>query len=85
MPNEHPDVGFGHTLLLGGAADGERVPLVGGDGGDVEVDVVPGSEAERARPLDHEVRHLGAASCQAWESATPQAEGLAMVCQRNLK
>lgn len=46
------------TLLLGRAADGEGVPLVGGDGRDVQVDVVTRLVVEELRPLDHEVSDL---------------------------
>lgn len=46
------------TLLLGSTADGEGMPLVGGDGRDVEVDVVSRLVVEKLRPLNHEVRHL---------------------------
>lgn len=46
------------TWLLRGAADGEGVPLVGGDSWDIQVDVIPRLEAEGFRPLDHQVGHL---------------------------
>lgn len=46
------------TLLLGSTADGEGMPLVGGDGRDVEVDVVSGLVVEKLWPLNHEVSHL---------------------------
>lgn len=46
------------TLLLGSAADGEGMPLVGGDGRDVEVDVVSGLVVEKLWSLDHKVSHL---------------------------
>lgn len=53
-----PVWGAPHTLLLRGTADAEWVPFIGSDGRDVQVDVVPGLEAEGARPLDHQVGDL---------------------------
>lgn len=46
------------TLLLGSTADGERVPLVGGNGRDVQVDVVARLVVEKLRSLNHKVSHL---------------------------
>lgn len=58
MPKRSPSLGAPHTLLLRGTADAEWVPFIGSDGRDVQVDVVPGLEAEGARPLDHQVGDL---------------------------
>lgn len=79
------------TLLLRSAADGEGVPLVGGDGRDVQVDVVSGLVVEKLRSLDHEVSHLeeeetreavsiqraphAGRSLLGWSSRSPQACG----------
>lgn len=45
-------------MLLRSAADGEGVPLVGGDGWDVQVDVVSGLVVEKLGSLDHKVSDL---------------------------
>ena len=46
------------TSLLRRRADGVGVPLEGGDGGDVDEDVVARLEGEVRRPLDHQRHHL---------------------------
>lgn len=47
-----------HTWLLGGAADGERVPLVLGNHWDVDVDVISRFKLEELGTPDHQVSHL---------------------------
>ena len=46
------------TLLLWGTADGEGVPLIFGDGWNVEVDVVSRFKMEKRRALDHKMGDL---------------------------
>ena len=41
------------TVLFGSAADGERVPLVLGDGRDVDEQIVAWVVVEAGRPPDH--------------------------------
>lgn len=52
--SNHPDVERDDVGLLGGRANGERVPLEGGDGRDVDEDVVAGLEGEVRRTLDYQ-------------------------------
>ena len=47
------------TFVLRGAADGEGVPLVACDDGDLDEHVVPGLEVEPSGPGDDQVGHLG--------------------------
>lgn len=53
------ELGRGHTFLLWSAADGEGVPLVACDGGDVQVQVVARPVVEERGPLDEEMGDLG--------------------------
>lgn len=47
------------TFLLWSTADGEGVPLVARDGGDVQIQVVARPVVEKWGPLDEEMSHLG--------------------------
>ena len=50
------------ALLLGGRAYGEGVPLVAGDGGDLDEDVVTRLVGEVGGSSDDQVCHLGGES-----------------------
>ena len=50
--------GEGVSLLRGGG-DGEGMPLKVGNGGNVEVDIVPGLEVEVGGSLDDEIDNFG--------------------------
>lgn len=47
------------TFLLRSTADGEGVPLIACDGGDVQIQVVARPVVEKRGPLDEEMSHLG--------------------------
>lgn len=47
------------TFLLRSTADGEGVPLVARDGGDIQIQVVARPVVEKRGPLDEEMGHLG--------------------------
>lgn len=47
------------VLLLRSAADGERVPLVLGNGGDVDKSVISRMEVEVERSFDDQMGHSG--------------------------
>ncbi len=54
---DDPDVEAHDVALLGGRADGERMPLERRNPRDVDEDVVAGLEGEVRRPLDHQRHH----------------------------
>lgn len=47
------------TSLLWSTADGEGVPLVASNGGDVQIQVIARSVVEKRGPLDEKMSHLG--------------------------
>lgn len=47
------------TSLLWSTADGERVPLIARNGGDVQIQVIARSVVEKRGPLDEKMSHLG--------------------------
>ena len=53
MPND-PDVQADDIFLLRGRADGEGMPLKGGDGRNVDEDVIAGLEGEMRWPFDNQ-------------------------------
>ena len=55
---DNSDVQADCVSLLWGRANGERVPLKGGNGRNVDEDVVPGLEGEVWRPFDDQGHHL---------------------------
>lgn len=59
MPAEPLEGWHSRTFLLGSTADGEGVPLVARDGGDVQIQVVARPVVEKRGPLDEEMSDLG--------------------------
>ena len=61
------------TVDLGRGADGEGVPLVGGDGRDVDENPIAGAEVEACGSLDDEAGHLGGKDHSCFDCCIPGA------------